>query len=289
MSEKLKDAVLAEAGSARKASEEVAKAGAYLYPFKVIHSIPQQQTINAEFADPNVWNHRASFTLSPTKISGVPSCPVRAGPSVSGMGITTFMFVFTYLPQMTIMAFTSGPLAAVSAALLVLSESSTITNLLSRSFLVEDALMDTFDGTLIARGQEPLVAEGRQIKPRSSGNAIARLGKVFTKPLSKLKPQAIVRSLILLPLNLIPVVGTLLYIALQGKRIGPSLHARYFQLKGWNGSQSDEWVKRNRGAYTGLGISAFALEMIPFASIAFSFTNTVGAALYAADLEDATK
>lgn len=180
----------------------------------------------------------------------------RAGRTISlGMGITTFMFVFTYLPQMTIMAFTSGPLAAVSAALLVLSESSTITNLLSRSFLVEDALMDTFDGTLIARGQEPLVAEGRQVKPRSSGDAIARLGKVITKPFSKLKPQVIVRSLILLPLNLIPVVGTLLYIALQGKRVGPSMHARYFQLKGWNGSQSDEWVKRNRGAYTGYGNS----------------------------------
>lgn len=178
----------------------------------------------------------------------------RAGRTISlGVGITTFMFVFTYLPQMTIMAFTSGPLAAVSAALLVLSESSTITNLLSRSFLVEDALMDTFDGTLIARGQDSLVAEGRQVKSRSSGDAIARLGKVFTKPFSKLKPQAIVRSLILLPLNLIPVVGTLLYVALQGKRVGPSLHARYFQLKGWNGSQSDEWVKRNRGAYTGYG------------------------------------
>ncbi|KAJ5376548.1 hypothetical protein N7509_013434 [Penicillium cosmopolitanum] len=265
MSEKLKDAVLTEAGNARKASEEVAKAGAYLYPFKgVFYFITHK----------DLWGPFMS----------------RAGRTISlGMGITTFMFVFTYLPQMTIMAFTSGPLAAVSAALLVLSESSTITNLLSRSFLVEDALMDTFDGTLIARGQDSLVAEGRQVKSRSSGDAIARLGKVFTKPFSKLKPQAIVRSLILLPLNLIPVVGTLLYVALQGKRVGPSLHARYFQLKGWNGSQSDEWVKRNRGAYTGLGISAFALEMIPFASIAFSFTNTVGAALYAADLEDATK
>lgn len=82
MSEKLKDAVLAEAGSARKASEEVAKAGAYLYPFKVIHSIPRQQTINALLAGLNVWKYRASFTLSPTKISGVPSCPARVGPSV---------------------------------------------------------------------------------------------------------------------------------------------------------------------------------------------------------------
>lgn len=43
-------------------------------------------------------------------------------------------------------------------------------------------------------------------------------------------------------------------------------------------------LTRNR-----LGIAAFVLEMVPFASIAFSFTNTVGAALWAADLEKATQ
>lgn len=162
------------------------------------------------------------------------------------------------------MAFTSGPLAAISAALLVLSESSTITNLLSRSFLVEDALVDTFDGTLIARHQEPLVAQGRQVKPRSNGkDAIARLGKVFTKPFARFKPQALLRSLIFLPLNLIPVVGTVLYIAVQGKRVGPSLHARYFQLKGWNSQEQDEWVKKNRGAYTGWVHSLFPLGNFP--------------------------
>jgi len=32
-------------------------------------------------------------------------------------------------------------------------------------------------------------------------------------------------------------------------------------------------------------VVAFALEMVPFANLAFAFTNTVGAALWAADLE----
>lgn len=40
---------------------------------------------------------------------------------------------------------------------------------------------------------------------------------------------------------------------------------------------------------TRLGMASFFLEMIPFASIAFSFTNTVGAALWAADLETARR
>jgi len=169
-----------------------------------------------------------------------------------GLGVTTAMFFFTYVPQMAIMAFTSGPLAAISAAVLVLSESSAITNLLSRSFLVEDALLDTFDGTLIARDQEPLVARGRQVKPRSGGtHAVARLGKMLSRPFARFRPEAMMRSLLYLPLNLIPVVGTVVYVAMQGKRVGPALHARYFQLKGWDSQKQDEWVTKHRGAYTG--------------------------------------
>ena len=122
----------------------------------------------------------------------------RAGRTISlGLGVTSFMFFFTYVPQMAIMAFTSGPIAAISAAVLVLSESATLTNIFSRSFLCEDALIDTFDGTLIARQQESLVAQGRQVKPQSAGrDAVARLGKLFSKPFSKFKPQVLLRSLL---------------------------------------------------------------------------------------------
>lgn len=64
----------------------------------------------------------------------------------TGVGVTTFMFVFAYLPQAAVLALFNGPLAAVSTILLVLSESSTISNLISRTMFLEDALIDTFDG-----------------------------------------------------------------------------------------------------------------------------------------------
>ena len=54
------------------------------------------------------------------------------------------MFAVFYLPQAAVMAFTSGPLAAFSAAILTLSESSTLINILSRTFLVEDALVGAY-------------------------------------------------------------------------------------------------------------------------------------------------
>jgi hypothetical protein len=222
-----------------------------------------------------------------------------------GLGVTTAMFFFTYVPQVTIMAFTSGPLAPFSAALLVLSESSTITNFLARSFVLNDALTDTFDGTLVARGHTELVAKGRQVN--ASGGAVSRLGRMLNRPLERMRPSALVRSLMLLPLNLIPVVGTLLYVYMQGKERGPVAHLRYFDLKGWDERKREEWVRRNHGGYLGydspspcfcavvmglltgsrFGMAAFLFEMIPFASLAFSFTNAVGAALWAADMEKA--
>ena len=62
------------------------------------------------------------------------------------VGVLTFMFVFAYLPQAAVLAVVNGPLAAVSSILLTLNESSTLITILSKTFLIEDALVDTFDG-----------------------------------------------------------------------------------------------------------------------------------------------
>ena len=76
-----------------------------------------------------------------------------------------------------------------------------------------------------------------------------------------------------------------MFVVLQGKRTGPGAHTRYFQLKEWNKNQREGHIQEYRPAYTGFGIAATLLEMVPVASIFFAFTNTVGAALWAADFE----
>jgi len=165
-----------------------------------------------------------------------------------GLGVTTFMFIFTYVPQMAVMAFTSGPLAAISAALLVLSESSTLFTVLSKTFIIEDALVDTFDAVLLSKNATNLVSEGRQIK--AGGDPMAKMGKLIKKPFSKFTPKALIRYLMYLPLNFIPVVGTVIFMVLQGKKAGPAAHARYFQLKEWNKSQREKHVEQYQAAYT---------------------------------------
>jgi len=248
-----------EAERLKELTVTAARSGAYLYPFRGIFYFVSHRTL---------WKPLASKMIPTMTL---------------GLGVTIAMFVFTYVPQMAIMAFTQGPLAAVGAALVVLSESSTLMTVLSKTFLIDDALIDTFDGTLVSKGSADLVSAGRQIHPGS--DPMAKLGKLFKKPFSSFSPKAIIRYLMYLPLNFIPVVGTVVFIILQGRKYGPQMHQRYFQLKGWNASQRDKFVEMNKGPYTGFGVPAVLLEMIPVASIFFAFTNTCGAALWAADME----
>lgn len=140
------------------------------------------------------------------------------------VGVISFMFVFAYLPQLAVLVFLNGPLAAITTILLTLSESSTLINLLSRTFLLQDALVDTFDGVLIARNKTAIVSEGRQLKAGS--DPIGKLGKLLKSPFEKFTPKALVRYVMYLPLNFIPVVGTVMFVLLQGRSRGNSIHTR---------------------------------------------------------------
>lgn len=222
--DRVRDVAKDEAAKVSAMTKEAVQSQAYLYPFKgVLYFL----------------THRDLWRPLMSKIAAV---------LTTSIGVTTFMFVFAYVPQMAIMAFTSGPAAAISAALLTLSESSTIVNLLSRTFFIEDALTDTFDGTLVSKECVNLVSEGRQVK--AGGDSMARLGKLVKKPFAKFTPNAIIRYLIYLPLNFIPIVGTAIFIILQGKRAGPTSHQRYFQLKEWSNRQREIHIDQNRGGYT---------------------------------------
>jgi hypothetical protein len=142
------------------------------------------------------------------------------------VGVIAFMFIFIYLPQLAVLVFVNGPLAAFTTILLTLSESSTIITLLSRTFLIQDALVDTFDGVLVARNQTAILSEGRQLNAGNFNDPIAKLGKLVKSPFEKFTPTALVRYVMYLPLNFIPVVGTVIFVLLQGRSRGNSVHTR---------------------------------------------------------------
>lgn len=127
----------------------------------------------------------------------------RLGSTLS-VAIGTFgaMFLLTYLPQLAVMVFVNGPLAVLTTVVLVLNESSVIVSLISRTFLMRDALLDTFDATLISKNESGIVGEGRQLQ--SGGDSVQRLGKILKSPFEKYSPKAFIRYFMYLPLNFIP-------------------------------------------------------------------------------------
>ncbi|ODA78734.1 hypothetical protein RJ55_06117 [Drechmeria coniospora] len=244
---------------ARNVAFAALKSRAYLYPIKgVVYFLTHR----------SLWKPFTSCLLPYLTLSAT---------------VIGIMFAFTYIPQLAVLVFVNGPFAVISTVLLVLNESSAITNVVSRVWILHDALLDTFDGTLVARDATAVVREGREIKAGS--DPLQRLGKVLKSPLVKLGPKAVVRYLMYLPLNFIPVVGTVIFILLQGRNRGKLVHSRYFQLKKWSSSQRSDWLHKHTGPYTSFGLVATLLEMIPLASMFFTYTNTVGAALWAADIE----
>lgn len=92
------------------------------------------------------------------------------------------------------------------------------------------------------------MTEGRQVKAGS--DPVARLGKMMKKPFERFTPKAILRYFIYLPLNFIPIIGTIMFVVLQGKKFGPNVHGRYFQLKKMSRSEREEFVEKRRAAYT---------------------------------------
>ncbi|KAF9576707.1 hypothetical protein EC968_005480 [Mortierella alpina] len=88
-----------------------------------------------------------------------------------------------------------------------------------------------------------------------------------------------------LPLNLFPVAGQLAFCYINGRARVPDVHQRYFDMKDMTVSERDVWLKKRQGQYTAFAVVAQALEMIPVLGLLFGFTNTIGAALWAVELE----
>lgn len=190
------------------------------------------------------------------------------------VSIIAAMFTFTYVPQAFLLQFVAGPWAWISTIALVLSESSVLISLGWSLIDGGKVQREVFDNTLNSLGEKGRV-ERRGVVPGSKVQEESKKGFI----------DNLVNSVLLLPLNFIPIVGTFVFLGAQGKRAGPGYHSRYFEQKGLKKSDRDGWVKQREPAYFAFGLAARLLEMLPVVGVAFAATNTVGAALWASKLE----
>ncbi|KHJ35036.1 putative protein family protein [Erysiphe necator] len=174
--------------------------------------------------------------------------------------------------------------AFLSTFVLILNESSFLITLIYRSFL-QNSLAQTFDAVLAANKQTHLLSGRRELKVGYFNDPVTKLGALIRLPIGVLSSETLAGYLSFLPLALIPIFGVYIFIGVQAQARGCIVHNRYFQLKNWNRSEVNEWIYQKAAQYIMFGLVASALEMVPFVSIFFTFTNTVGAALWAVDIE----
>ncbi|BGP40754.1 hypothetical protein JCM10449v2_004719 [Rhodotorula kratochvilovae] len=185
---------------------------------------------------------------------------------------------FTYLPQVAVLALVSGPLVP-----LVLAEAYFVILFLHRTFLTPAVSERIFDAVLVQKGHSALVEKGRALNKRGGS---VELGKSILSPVkSRFSAQGLVRYFVTLPLNLIPGVGTAIFLLLNGRKAGPAAHERYFQLKQLDKQARQAFVEKRSAAYTSFGAASLLLGLIPVFGPVTAFTSAAGAALWAADLE----
>ncbi|KAI8901401.1 hypothetical protein BC833DRAFT_578030 [Globomyces pollinis-pini] len=97
---------------------------------------------------------------------------------------------------------------------------------------------------------------------------------------------SIIVLILTLPINLIPVAGQGVYVLINGYRQGRVIHTRYFELKGWDKTTSDQFMNNNSADYLSFGIMKTLLEMIPVVNFLGLYVSAIAAALFAADLEE---
>ena len=199
--------------------------------------------------------------------------------------VLTNLFLWAYLPQVAFLAIFHGKLAWLNATFLVLGEGAAIVALLFEAFFVDETLVDVFDSVLINEGCSELIATSR-ILNSDEETPVKQLGKPTTSAVySPFSIRQILEFIIFLPLNLIPVVGTPMFLIITGYRAGPFHHWRYFKLLDFTKKERQAFVKRRQMKYTWFGTTALMLQLIPVFSMLFLLTTAAGSALWVQKLE----
>ena len=178
-----------------------------------------------------------------------------------------------FIPQAFFLSTVMSPFLGIPLAfLLALLELFLVVTIFAAVVLlsITDKL---FDQVLILRGHADLVAASNDSACCGCCSIVSVMHFVIT--------------ICTLPLNLIPVVGTVIWLFINGRCYTWDLHSHYHkELKHRSFNAQRQFVKKHWYGYHMFGMQAMALELIPLANVLFIYTNCVGAALWAADMED---
>lgn len=109
----------------------------------------------------------------------------------------------------------------------------------------------TIDQVLTKEGFDDLVVKGRGRRVVKPSWPARMRAYAQTIPRNTFMPFWIIKSIAILVLHFVPLVGPLLLVLIAAPKRGRSAHTRYYQLKGFSAVEVKHNVDSRRGQYTG--------------------------------------
>ncbi|KAI5962663.1 uncharacterized protein KGF55_003739 [Candida pseudojiufengensis] len=207
------------------------------------------------------------------------------------------LFFLTFYPVQSVL-YTSfmGPFGIFIAWYSLYSQSSNISQFIVTIVLIPYIQKIVFDAILSKECKNEnflkFISMNRSAKSLTRGENILRLYMrkiqryVYEVKYFSILPFSITKILILFFVNFIPVVGPFFVLIVKVNSKSIQVHRRYFILKGFDVIEIENFYRLNKNSYLTFAIFALLLEMIPCVNVLLLFTNTIGAALWAVDLEN---
>lgn len=204
------------------------------------------------------------------------------------MFVYGLFFALLYPLYAILSLITFGPFGVVSSWFVVFQYSAVASTLLSTALFTSKTQNMVFDSVLAREGHEKLLAEAKRQRKHQSQSKSTAESLLAAYKITKDVMCTVAREICYGIFGLIPVFGPCIVVMIKAPSRGFNSHARYFQLKRLSKNQAKEMYRRNKSQYFWFGVAAVLLEMIPFTSLFFRFTTTVGLALWAIDIETST-
>lgn len=207
-------------------------------------------------------------------------------PEIIVASITFFCMYSVLFPlQAALFTFLNGPAGIVTAFLIIWHQSAVFTRKLLAIFVLPTPLKMLFDAVMTREGCDDLVILGHARREIKVGMITRVRNTIRTLPKSIIYPKWLIAWLGSMALNIIPIIGPAILVIIAAPSRGRRAHRRYFYLKGLSSAEESHFVRARRGQYTGFGLVSGLLETVPVLGSFFLFTNTVSAALWAANIE----
>lgn len=255
---------------------EVIRSGTFVYPLKVRSSHPS--LLHHILTTKGMYYFFTHQDLWPFYIT------VFIPQAIVMLMIYVLMHILVYPWLVSIQVIFHGPVGIFTAWITVLQQSSYLSIFIISIVLMPEIQKITFDAILSKEFAHNLVLQGKLRRIVKVPFTVQIVRFMVVLPRFLIIPFVLIKLILLFLINFIPIIGPIAVILIQAPSRGLQCHNRFFVLKGYDNRQIKAVYKHNTGAYMGFGIVALLLESIPFISIFFMFTNSIGGALWAVDI-----